>query len=77
VYPIKYRRVIMEKTNNFFWLNVAVGALGLFVGVSYLIKIFDEIYYTRDLVIGVACTLLASGWLIYVFFSKKMGSTSA
>jgi uncharacterized membrane protein AbrB (regulator of aidB expression) len=62
----------MERRSIFFWLNLTVGILGLFVGVSYLLKMFEEIYYTRDLVIGVTCTLLATGWLIYVFFSRKV-----
>ena len=67
----------MAEQIKLFWINLTVGILGLIVGISYLLKMLEEVYYTRDLVIGVACTLLASGWLIYVFFAKKIRSTSA
>jgi len=56
------------------WLNLLVGVFGLIVGLSYLIKIFDEFFYTKDLLLGIVLIILATGWLIFVFISWKARS---
>jgi len=59
------------------WLNLAIGLLGLILGFSYLIKLIDEISNVKDLVLGLLLVIVASGWLVYVFTSKKTKSKSA
>lgn len=56
------------------WLNLLVGVFGLIVGLSYLIKFFDEFINTKDLLLGIVLIMLATGWLVYVFISRKARS---
>ena len=58
------------------WLNLLVGVFGLIVGLSYLIKLFDEFFNTKDLLLGIVLIILATGWLVYVFISWKARSKS-
>jgi len=64
----------MAEQVKMFWTNLAVGILGLLVGFSYLLKILGETSYVRDLIFGVICLVLATGWIVYVFLSKKRGT---
>ena len=54
-----------------FWTNLAVAILGLFVGIDNLFRWIDDNSFTRGLIIGAVCTLLATVWLIYVLITKK------
>lgn len=56
------------------WLSLLVGVFGLIVGLSYLIKFFDEFFDTKDLVLGIVLIILATGWLVYVFISRRARS---
>ena len=61
----------MAEQVKIFWVNLAVGVLGLFVGSSYLLK---DVSSSRDLVFGTICIILAAGWLVYVFISRNSKS---
>ena len=61
----------MGKQNNHFWTNVAVGVLGLLVGIDNLLRWMSDDSLTRGLVIGTLCTILASAWLVYVFVRRS------
>jgi len=67
----------MAEHVKIFWVNLAVGILGLVVGISYLLKMLGDVSSFRDLVFGAVCIILATGWLVYVFFAKKIKSRSA
>ncbi|MFC1730728.1 hypothetical protein ACFL6I_10385 [candidate division KSB1 bacterium] len=54
-----------------FWTNLAVAILGLFVGIDNLFRWFDDNSFTRGLIIGSICTLLATVWLIFVLITKN------
>lgn len=54
-----------------FWGSLAVGLLGLCVGISYLVMAFGESSQTRNLIIGVVCAVLGSAWLIRTFLTAK------
>ncbi|MFC2085154.1 hypothetical protein ACFLS9_08860 [Bacteroidota bacterium] len=54
-----------------FWIGLAVSILGLIVGISYLLTGIGEGASSRDLIIGIVCTTLATGWLIYIFIRKS------
>ena len=66
----------MSKSVRNFWLNLAIGLLGLIIGLSYLINVFVVISNIKDLVLGVLLVLIATGWLVYLFTSKKVESKS-
>ena len=55
---------------NHFWTNLAVGVLGLFVGINNLLRWMSDSSLIQELVIGLLCTVLATVWLVYVFFKK-------
>jgi len=61
----------MAKTINQFWTNLAVAAIGLFVGIDNLLRWISDHSDTRGLILGVICTLLAIIWLIYILSTKK------
>jgi hypothetical protein len=53
------------------WGSVAVGLLGLFVGISNLFMAFGNGLHTRSLIIGLVCTILASAWLVWTFLTRR------
>ena len=61
----------MAQQNKLFWTNLAVGILGVFVGIDNLLRWFDSASHTSNLIIGLICTICAVGWLVYVLFIKK------
>lgn len=67
----KPERSNMGTQVNHFWTNLAVGLLGLFVGIDNLLRWMSNDYLTQGLVIGILCTTLATVWLFYVFFKRS------
>ncbi|MFH1851590.1 MAG: hypothetical protein ABIA75_04530 [Candidatus Neomarinimicrobiota bacterium] len=59
---------------NHFWTNIAVGVLGLFVGIDNLLGWMSDSSLTQELVIGSICTILATTWLVYVFVKRNKES---
>ena len=53
------------------WTNLAVGILGLFVGIDNLLRWVSNDSFTQGLVIGTLCTVLATSWLVYVLIKKS------
>ena len=66
----------MAEQVKIFWVNLIVGILGLGVGVSYLLKMLRDDSSVRDLIFGIICLVLATGWLVYVYVSKKVEVSS-
>ena len=60
-----------------FWTNLAVGILGLIVGIDYLIRWTGDDFLSREFIIGSICTILAISWLIYVFVKRNNKDWSA
>ena len=56
---------------NHFLTNLAVGVLGLFVGINNLLRWISDNSLTQELVIGSICTILATAWLVYVFVKRS------
>jgi len=56
---------------NHFLTNLAVGVLGLFVGINNLLRWMSDNSLTQELVIGSICTILATTWLVYVFVKRS------
>jgi len=54
-----------------FWTNLAVGVLGLLVGIDNLLRWTDDASATRSLVIGALCTLLSAAWLTFVLLARS------
>ena len=54
-----------------FWTNLAVAILGYFVGIDNLFRWIDDNSFTRGLIIGAICILLATVWLICVLITKN------
>ena len=54
-----------------FWTNLAVGILGLFVGLDNLLRWIDNNFLIKELIIGVICLALATVWIIYVLVKMK------
>ena len=54
-----------------FWTNLAVGILGLIVGIDYLMRWTSDDFLSREFIIGSLCTILAILWLIYVFVKRN------
>lgn len=46
----------MAKQRKLFLTNLAVGILGIFVGIENLFRWFYDGYYIRNLIIGLICT---------------------
>ena len=61
----------MEQSVKQLWTNFAVGILGLFVGLDNLLRWIDDNSFTRRLITGVICLVLATIWIIYVFVKMK------
>ena len=60
----------MARQIKHFWTNIAVGILGLFVGIDNLLRWINDNSYTQGLDIGALCTILAAIWIVY-FFAKR------
>jgi len=54
-----------------FWTNLAVGVLGLFVGIDNLLRWMSSDSLTQGLIIGTLCTILATAWIVYVFVKRS------
>jgi len=54
-----------------FWTNLAVGLLGLFVGIDNLLRWYVNFSDTKSFVIGTICSFSAVIWLIITLFLKK------
>jgi hypothetical protein len=61
----------MKQQTKYFWTNLAIGILGLFVGADNLSRWLSDDTLTKELVIGVLCTVLAITWIIYSFYKKN------
>jgi len=46
------------------WTNIAVGLLGVFVGIDNLLRWSSDANDTKSLIIGAVCIILAAGWLL-------------
>ncbi|MEE4312807.1 MAG: hypothetical protein V2J62_13170 [candidate division KSB1 bacterium] len=66
----------MALRNKVFVTNLAVGILGLVVGVDNLSRWLYDGASMRHLIIGMICTACALGWLLYVFFSSKNNNSN-
>ena len=53
------------------WTNLAVGILGLFVGIDNLLRWVSNDSFTQGLVIGTLCTVLATIWLVYILIKRS------
>ena len=51
--------------------NIAVGVLGLIIGIDNLLRWNGDQSTNRSLIIGSICGICALGWLIYTFLSNK------
>ena len=60
----------MAQQIRHFWTNLAVGILGLFVGIDNLLRWISNDSFTQGLVIGALCSILATIWLVYVFVKR-------
>ena len=56
---------------NHLWTNLAVGVLGLFVGIDNLLRWNSDDSLTQGLVVGALCTILATAWLVYIFVKRS------
>ena len=61
----------MARQIKHFWTNIAVGILGLFVGIDNLLRWINDNLFTQGLVIGALCTILAAIWIVYVFAKRN------
>ena len=61
----------MARQIKHFWTNIAVGILGLFVGIDNLLRWINDNSFTQGLVIGALCTILAAIWIVYVFAKRN------
>jgi len=66
----------MLKKRPQFWGGLAVGLLGLSVGISNLVRAFGDGPQTLSLIVGVVCTILATAWLVRIFLTKRTVSTT-
>ena len=57
------------------WVGLAVGVLGLAVGISDLVRGFGVVSGARDIVVGVVCVVLAAGWLVHVLGRLRRGGS--
>lgn len=53
-----------------FWIGVAVGILGVAVGVSNLSRGLGVGVDSRHTIVGAACVVLALGWLGYLLLKR-------
>lgn len=61
----------MAQQSKIFWTNLAVGLLGIMVGIDNLLNWVYDGSNARNLIIGLICTICAIGWLISIFINKK------
>ena len=61
----------MTQQIRHFWTNLAVGILGLFVGIDNLLRWISNDSFTQGLIIGTLCTILATIWLVYVLVKRN------
>ena len=61
----------MDYSIKQFATNLAVAIIGLFVGIDNLFRWIDDNSFTRGLIVGGICTLLATVWLIYVIITRN------
>lgn len=61
----------MAQQGRLFWTNLAVGILGMFIGIDHLFRWFNEGANIRSLIIGSICAICATGWLFFVLFVKR------
>ena len=61
----------MKQQTKYFWTNLAIGILGLFVGVDNLLNWLSDDTLTKELIIGAFCTVLAIIWIIYSFYIRN------
>ena len=54
-----------------FWIGVAVGLLGVTVGVSNLLRGLGVGVASRHSIIGAVCVVLALGWLAYLYVGSS------
>ena len=54
-----------------FWTNLAVGILGLFVGIDNLLRWVSNDSFTQGLIIGTLCSVLATIWLVYILIKRS------
>ena len=66
----------MPIMNRDFICGMAVGTLGLVVGASYLLSAGGNGLQTKDVVLGVSCLLLATGYLVRVLVSRTKKDTA-
>jgi len=60
--------MVLEK--KIFWTNLAVGLLGLFLGIDNLLRWYVNFSDIKSLVIGIICFLSAVIWIILTLFLK-------
>lgn len=61
----------MSSQVNNFWTNIAVGIIGLFVGLDNLLRWIRHDSPVYSLVIGIVCTVLATIWIVSVLIRKN------
>ena len=61
----------MIQQKNIFVTNIAVGVLGLFVGISNFLRWMDNTLNISSLALAMFCTICALAWLIYVLLRHK------
>ena len=61
----------MTRQINTIWTNLAVGILGLLVGIDNLLRWLGDNSLTQGLVIGILCIVLATSWLVYVLVKRS------
>ena len=54
------------------WTNLAVGVLGLFVGIDNLLRWLANSFDTKSLLIGGICAVAAFFWILFTIFQKKL-----
>jgi hypothetical protein len=55
----------VARSDTRFWIRLAVGALGLFVGIDHLRRWLSDPAATGSLALGAACTTLGAVWIVY------------
>ena len=61
----------MKQQTKHFGTNLAIGILGLFVGVDNLLRWLNDDTLIKELIIGAFCTVLAIIWIIYSFYKRN------
>lgn len=61
----------MESQMKHLITDLAVGILGLFVGIDNLIRWMNNESLIHGLIIGIICLIFAAPWLVYVFARRR------